>query len=422
MIELVGKYNNCKVFTDTVDNSTIGQIQVLLNLEYLKDAKMRFMPDCHAGKGCTVGTVIDTTSDKICPSMIGVDIGCSILATKIFPKNNKLDLEELDKVIHEYIPCGRNIHNEDIRDVLLINQFSDPLPKIKAPIDIKKARRSLGTLGGGNHFIEVDKDSNGNYWLLIHTGSRYLGVQVCKYYQDLAWIHLKDKAAGGSLKDQTKRLTEYYKSTGETKKLSKALSEIRDKYKAAIPEVAYEYTYLEGDIAINYIRDFEQVLLYSHYNRYKILDTICNKMHMSYSNSIIETPHNFISEYYEDDILHTVIRKGSISAKENEFAIIPLNMRDGSLLVRGKGNKDWLCSAPHGAGRLLSRKEAKDSISMKDYKDSMEGIYSTCISRDTVDESCFAYKDSNEIITNIQDTVEIIDTFKPVYNFKAGDE
>ena len=273
MLELTGKYNTCKVFTDNVDNATLGQIQVLLNTEYMKDYDLRFMPDCHAGKGCTIGTVINIKDDKLPVGLIGNDLGCGILAAQIYTKNSTIDMSKLDKVIHEYIPSGRNIFDKGNID------FDFPFEDITANIDERKARHSIGTLGGGNHFIEVDRDSENNPWLVIHTGSRYLGQQVSDYWQKIAWERLKDKAAGGSLREQTKRLTEYYKSIGESKKLSKALSELKENYKKAKPDIPFELAYIDGkDDYDLYKKCYTDISLTSKYdwrNRQRILNVIC---------------------------------------------------------------------------------------------------------------------------------------------------
>lgn len=339
MIELQGKYNKCKVFTNNIDNKTISQLINLLNQKFVKDNQIRIMPDTHAGKGCVIGTTI-TITDKVVPNLVGVDIGCGMLAIKLKDKN--IDLPNLDSVIRKYVTSGFNIHDLAIAD----SHAAD----IIAPVD-------------------VDKD--GNYWLVIHTGSRHLGIEVCNYYQNLAYENLKLK-------------------------------------------IPFELAYLEGQAMDNYLHDMKLTQEHARINRETIASQIIKHAKLTPIESF-DTIHNYI------DTDNMILRKGSISAQAGERVIIPLNMRDGSLICTGKGNPDWNYSAPHGAGRILSRSKAKDTVSMDAYRESMEGIYTTSVSTGTIDESPFAYKPAEEIIENIKDTVEIIDVIKPIYNFKASE-
>lgn len=364
MLELKGKYNYSKIFTDNVDEATISQLSTLLDQEFVKDSKIRIMPDTHAGAGCVIGTTM-TITDKIVPNLVGVDIGCGMLAIQL--KEIDIDLTKLDQTIRTYVPCGFNIHNHKI-------EHSLNLCDIVAPVDTERASQSLGTLGGGNHFIEVDRDNHNNLWLVIHTGSRHLGVEVCRYYQNLAW-----EKCNCTFKNTT------------------------------IPK---ELCYLEGEDFDNYINDMKITQSFAGQNRTKIAETIISKMGLTPIKQF-DTIHNYI------DIENMILRKGSVSAQYNELLIIPMNMRDGSLICVGKGNADWNYSAPHGAGRILSRKQAKSQVSIEEFKDSMKGIYTTCVSDKTLDESPMAYKPMQEIIDNIQDTVDIVDIIKPIYNFKA---
>lgn len=394
MIELKGKYNECKIFTNEIDNATRGQITALLDQESMKETKIRIMPDCHAGAGCVIGTTM-TIKDKLIPNLVGVDIGCGMYAIKL--KEKRIDLPKLDSTIIKYIPFGFNIY-------ITKAQYFD-IYNLKAPINIDNALRSIGTLGGGNHFIEIDRDSDNHLWLVIHTGSRHAGLEVCNYYQNLAYKNLKDN------KELRNELIEKLKSEGREKEISSALKEFSKENPTDIPKML---AYCEGDLFNDYIHDMRIMQDYADTNRRTIAKIIMKKMKLHPIHEIM-TRHNYI------DIDNMILRKGSISAQKDEEVIIPMNMRDGSLICKGKGNPDWNYSAPHGAGRLMSRTEAKESISMNDYKKSMNGIYSSCISKETIDESAFAYKPMQSIIDNIKDTVDIIDIIKPIYNFKAED-
>lgn len=374
MFELKGKYNIAKVFTDNVDNETISQVIELLNQDYIKDAKIRIMPDCHAGAGCVIGTTM-TISDKVCPNLVGVDIGCGMLAVRIAEKD--IDLPKLDDVINAYVPAGFNVNEEPL------GNFSH-LKDLVAPADISLAYRSIGRLGGGNHFIELDKDDDGNLWLVIHTGSRHLGLEVAKHYQELAYKQLKDL---------------------DVEKTINAL-------KMHEPHIPKSLCYVSGQAFKDYIHDMEIVQKYAELNRKYIADTVIEKMGWHICEEF-QTIHNYI------DTKNLILRKGSVSARDGEKLIIPINMRDGSLICVGKGNPDWNYSAPHGAGRILSRSEAKDAVGIDEFRESMKGIYSSSVMESTIDESPMVYKPMEEIMENIKDTVDIVKVIKPVYNFKA---
>lgn len=405
MIELKGKYNSCKVFTDNIDNETISQLTNLLNQEFVSGSSVRIMPDTHAGKGCVIGTTM-TITDKVVPNLVGVDIGCGMRAVKLAEKH--LDLPNLDSVIRKYVPAGFEIHEKAIA--------TSGVADILAPINVDKASKSLGTLGGGNHFIEVDKDKNGDYWLVIHTGSRHLGIEVCAYYQNLAYENLKLKQhEGKTIQELSRELVDEYTKAGRKKEISKALTKLRSDYKSTHVTVPFELAYLEGQAMHDYLHDMRLAQEHAKINRETIAKQILKYAKLTEVESF-DTIHNYI------DIDNMILRKGSISAQGGEKVIIPMNMRDGSLICIGKGNEDWNYSAPHGAGRILSRSKAKDTISMADYQESMKGIYTTSVNRGTIDESPMAYKPIEEIIENIKDTVEIVDVIKPVYNFKAGGE
>ena len=392
MIELRGKYNDCKIFTDNVDNVTIGQIIELLNQESMKESVIRIMPDTHAGKGCVIGTTM-TLKDKVIPNLVGVDIGCGMLAVKMNTK--EIDFEVLDKGIREQIPAGFNVRDKGYK--------WEALDKIKAPFNRDRAEKSVGTLGGGNHFIEVDRDTDGYLWLVVHTGSRHLGVEVCKHYQELAYNKLQTNRGAEIL-----RIIEEAKREGKANKIEERLKKVREK---ALPP--YDLAFVEGADFEDYLSDMGVVQEYAAFNRRVIVNKIGQLLGVEFIETI-ETIHNYI------DLQNMILRKGSVSAEFDEKLIIPMNMRDGSLICRGKGNIDWNYSAPHGAGRIMSRGEAKEKVNIEEYKEAMAGIYTTSVCASTIDESPMVYKPMEEIMRNVADTVNIIEVIKPVYNFKAN--
>ena len=399
MFEIKGKYNTAKVFSDSADSVTQGQIIELLNQEFTTGSKIRFMPDLHAGKGCVVGTTM-TIEDKIVPNIVGVDIGCGVIATNLGER--KIDLPLLDKFIRNNIPHGFEI-NKDSYPVF---------PEIDSVICLKELgkskeyfERSLGSLGGGNHFIEVNVNSNGEYILVIYSGSRNFGLQVANFYQNEAIKYLNGE--NESYKKAQKELIEKYKKAGIQKEISKALRNLKNEFKSPVPDAL---CYVEGDNFYKYIHDLEIAQRYASFNRFNMALRICSFLGVDPENSW-ETVHNYIS--------NKIVRKGSVSAQEGELLIIPINMRDGSIIAKGKGNPDWNFSAPHGAGRLMSRGKAKELLEMKDFKNSMEGIYTTSVKESTLDEAPMAYKSIESILSNISETVEVLEVVKSVYNFKA---
>ncbi len=396
MIELKGKFNTCKIYTDNVDSETISQLMALLNQESVQGNQIRIMPDTHAGKGCVVGTTM-TLADKVIPNLVGVDIGCGMLAIKL--QETSIDLPVLDSVIRKYVPSGFSIHNEA--------EASSDAYMIKAPVDIDRAMKSLGTLGGGNHFIEVDKDKNDNLWLVIHTGSRHLGIEVCNFYQKAGYKEIKEYDTKAKIDKTIAEL--------KAKGLDREIENTVKILKMQAPSVPEALAYVKDQLFEDYIHDMKVTQEHARINRETVAKIILEKARL-HETERFDTIHNYI------DTEHMILRKGSISAMEGEKILIPMNMRDGSLICIGKGNPDWNFSAPHGAGRIMSRSKAKDSISMDAYKSSMEGIYSTSVGRGTIDEAPQAYKPMNEIIDNIKDTVEIVDIIKPIYNFKASEE
>lgn len=397
MIELRGKHNVAKVFTDEIDNSAISQIINLLNQEFIQGSQIRMMPDVHAGTGCTIGTTM-TITDKIVPNLVGVDIGCGILCIKL--KEDDFDWKKLDAVIRDKIPSGFDIRSHSVRPFPKLQEL-----KIASIVNIDRALKSLGTLGGGNHFCEVDKDSSGNLWLLIHTGSRHLGTEVCKHYQDLAYLKIKNSGINAKIQETVTKL----KSEGKQKDIENTIK-ILKMQAGPIPK---DLCYLEGDDFDNYIHDMKITQEFASVNRHTIAEILIDAMKWT-PVEIIHTIHNYI------DTENMILRKGAVSAEEGEKLVIPMNMRDGSLICVGNGNPDWNCSAPHGAGRLMSRSEAKNRVSLEEFEDSMKGIHTTSVNMSTLDESPMAYKSMDSIVENIGETVEIIDIIKPVYNFKAS--
>ena len=396
MLEFTGKYNTAKVFTDTADNETISQIINLLNHEFIKDSKIRIMPDTHAGAGCTIGTTL-TITDKIVPNLVGVDIGCGM--ETILLKDTHIELESLDKAIKSKVPAGFNIRSKP--HSMLSNVNIENL-RCKKSVNLNRAELSLGSIGGGNHFLEIDKDDEGRLYLIIHSGSRHLGKQVAEYYQNAAYDQMK----AGSKANQ--KLISELKSAGREKDIQKELKKIKH------PHIDKALAYAEGSLFDDYLHDMAIAQEYATWNRKAIAKEIMDAMKFR-EETRYTTIHNYI------DMKSKILRKGAISAQDGEICLIPINMRDGSLLCKGKGNPDWNYSAPHGAGRLMSRSQAKERITLSDFKKSMEGIYSTTVNKSTLDESAFAYKPMDEIILNIGDTVEILKIMKPIYNFKASE-
>lgn len=401
MLELNGKYNNAKIFTDIVDQASISQVMLLLNQEFTKGSRIRLMPDIHAGAGCTVGTTM-TVGDKIVPNLVGVDIGCGMETVRI--KEKHIELQKLDKLIYEKIPSGFNIREKSHRYF-----DSVPLEELYCykQINPLRAEKSLGTLGGGNHFIEADRDDEDNIYIVVHSGSRHLGLEVANYYQNEGYA-----ALNGASKKDIDELIARLKAEGKEKLIQKSIKTLKNTKTTSIPK---QLAYVEGDLFDRYIHDMKIVQRFAELNRQAMIDEIIKGMKLSIEEQFT-TIHNYI------DTKNMILRKGAVSAEEGETLLIPINMRDGSLICTGKGNADWNCSAPHGAGRLMSRGEAKQSFTVSEFKKQMEGIYTTSVGKDTLDECPMAYKGMEDIVSNIGDTAEIKKIIKPVYNFKAGEE
>ena len=410
-----------KIFTDNIEQEAIDQINTLLEQPAFADCKVRIMPDVHAGAGCVIGFTADL-GDKVIPNIVGVDIGCGMLTvelgridTGISGKTDSsivnyvtdIDYEKLDNVIRTCIPSGRNVHEE-------INYIFPELKNLRCYNKLKNIdwlERSMGTLGGGNHFIEIDEGFEGRKYLVIHTGSRNLGKQVADYYQNLA---VELMIGRNKLAYEQDRLIAEYKDQGRSSEIQDAIKELRNTWRKKTNDVPKELCYLTDKYRDDYIYDMKICQRFAKQNRLMIALKIMLSMGW-YSIDLFETVHNYIDE-------SNMIRKGAISAKKGEKVLIPINMRDGSLLCVGKGNEDWNCSAPHGAGRIMSRNKARESISMESFRESMTGIYTTSVCESTIDESPMAYKPMDEIINNIKDTVDILDVLKPVYNFKASED
>ena len=392
---------NLKIFTSNVEQKAIDQIDLLLSQEPFKDCKVRIMPDVHAGKGCVIGFTADL-GNKVIPNIVGVDIGCGMLTVNL--GNIDIDYKELDKYIRSNIPSGRNVRETVLEDTNLKD-----FKCYKSLKEYDWIKKSLGTLGGGNHFIEIDEDKNGIKYLIIHTGSRNLGKQVAELYQDKAISNFYYSSDFYKEFEEIKQKLIKEKRQSE---ISSTLIKLKDKYKKLNSSIPKELCYLENEDRDDYLFDMSLSQKYALKNRELIGELICSYLKVKPKDKY-HTIHNYIN--FEDNI----VRKGSISARKGEKVIIPMNMRDGCIVALGKGNDDWNNSAPHGAGRLFSRRDAKKLFSLDEYKKSMDGIYTTSISNFTIDEAPMAYKKPQEIIDNIKDTVEVIDIIKPVYNFKA---
>lgn len=401
MFSIEGKYETAIVFTDLCEPEAVSQILTLLNQPMAAGSHARFMPDVHAGKGCVVGTTMHIL-DKAVPNLVGVDIGCGMEVTYLAEK--ELDLEKLDKMLHEgvQVPSGFSVRN-NVHPYIRYCRLEEL--HCKDVIKLSHAEHSLGSLGGGNHFIEIDKDQNGNYILVVHSGSRHLGVEVCNYYQNMAIRNKNDES------QERAALIASLKEQGRQAEISEALAAFKSKK----PHIPDELAYLEGEALEMYLHDMKIVQEFAMWSRKAMTDSILTYMGWAKAEGGFTTIHNYI------DVEHRILRKGSISAMEGERVIIPLSMKEGSIIAVGKGSPEWNCSAPHGAGRLMSRSKAKEVLSVDDFTAEMAGIYTTCVGYSTLDESPMAYKPAEAIIENVKDTVDVIEVIKPVYNFKASD-
>ena len=389
--------NNVKIFAKTIESEAMKQIEDMATSEAYRDCKIRIMPDCRAGKGCTVGTVIQTAG-KVVPDTVGVDIGCGMLVWDLGFDN--IDMAILDRIINDNIPSGFNVHDKPLSSELITlmhHEIQEFLPSWEQYFDLDYVLRSLGTLGGGNHFIEVDVDDEGRKYLVVHSGSRNLGVKICQHFQQLASRQCDNSEERG-------RIISELKAQGRQSEINDALRRLKP--------VSKDMAYISGPTLGDYHDAMRLCQHYADLNRFLMAQTIIKCLELKSTGRVFTTMHNYIDTF-------GIIRKGAVSAKKSEPLIIPLNMRDGSLLCTGKGNDDWLQSAPHGAGRLMSRAKAKETLSMDEYSKEMQDVYSTSVCESTIDESPMAYKSAEEIESLIGDTVEIVKRIKPIYNFKA---
>lgn len=401
MIILNGKYNSAKVFTEVIDQSSIAQVIELCNQPISAGSQIRIMPDVHAGAGCTIGTTM-TITDKAIPNLVGVDIGCGMETVRI--KEKHIELQQLDKLIYRTIPSGFSIRKKTHR---YINEINLAELYCAEYVNLDRAELSMGTLGGGNHFIEADKGNDGSIYIVIHSGSRHLGVETAKYYQEQAYRNL-NRSSQADVDELVARL----KAEGKAKQIESEIKKLKNTKTTDIPK---HLAYTEGLLFEQYIHDMKIVQEFARLNRLAMMDEIIKGMGLHVVEQFT-TIHNYI------DTESMILRKGAISAKDGEKMLIPINMRDGSLICTGKGNPDWNYSAPHGAGRLMSRSQAKQTFTVSEYKKQMKGIYTTSVNSGTLDECPMVYKNMNDIIDNIGDTAEVNEIIKPIYNFKAGEE
>ncbi len=400
MEKIIGKKASAISYAKIIEEKARAQIARMCDYDFTVGSKIRIMPDVHAGKGCTIGTTM-TVTDKIVPNIVGVDIGCGMYTLRLDAKD--IDFPRFDKAAY-FVPSGRNVWKE--------KQEEFDFTKLCCYDSLQNKSRlenSLGTLGGGNHFIEIDRASNGTYYLIIHTGSRNLGKQVAEIYQELA-VDLNVGSA--PYIEQRENLIREYKKAGRQNEIQAGLKELeKNRHQTVIPE---DLCYVYGEYKDKYLHDVKLCQEFARRNREHIAKILTERTGITGSDGF-HTVHNYI------DTDEMILRKGAIAAHKDEKILIPINMRDGSILAVGKGNAEWNCSAPHGAGRIMSRMQAKEQLSMIDYKKSMAGIYTTSISRKTLDEAPMAYKSIEDIIDVIYETADIIDIMKPVYNFKAAE-
>jgi len=401
--------SNLKIFTENIELEALNQVYTLIKQPAFADCKVRIMPDVHAGAGCVIGFTADL-GEKVIPNIVGVDIGCGMLTVEL--GNIDLNLATVDQIIRAKVPSGRNVHEgrpfafDRLKELRCYRELKDT----------KRLERSIGTLGGGNHFIEVDVDEDGTKYLIIHTGSRNLGKQVAEYYQNLAIEIMQGK---DELYAKQEQLIAEYKAQGRRKEIQKAIKELHRKFNPNPLNIPKDLCYLTGKYREDYLHDMEICQHFASLNRYHIANTIVGDLFGAdiayWKLPMFETIHNYI------EFGTNMVRKGAISAKAGEPLLIPINMRDGCILGKGKGNEDWNCSAPHGAGRIMSRSKAKEVVSLKEFEDSMQGIFTTSVGQSTIDEAPMVYKPMAEIVENIADTVEIVKIIKPIYNFKASE-
>ena len=398
-MEIRGRYNTALCFARVIEQEAVDQIRRMCDYPFTEGSRIRIMPDVHAGAGCTIGTTM-TITDKAVPNVVGVDIGCGMYTVDL--GKGSIDFARLDEAAH-YIPSGMNVwegrrERFDLTGLACFRELKDTA----------RLERSLGTLGGGNHFIEVDRAQDGTYYLVIHSGSRNLGTQVARIYQDLA---VELHSGKEEYLRKREEIIRTYKEQGRRKEIQEALRKLSwDRKDTDMPE---DLCYLYGVYLDRYLHDVEICQAFARRSREKMAEIIMERTGLE-GRGAFHTVHNYI------DTREMILRKGAIAAHKGEKVLIPINMRDGSVLAVGKGNPDWNMSAPHGAGRLMSRTKAKEALSMEEYRKTMEGIYTTSVNENTLDEAPMAYKSLDDIIDVIRDSVDVVDVMKPVYNFKAG--
>jgi RNA-splicing ligase RtcB len=403
MIEIKGKVNTAICNAKVIDDGALEQIRRMCDYALTEGSRIRIMPDVHEGKGCTIGTTM-TVMDKVCPNIVGVDIGCGMYTVKL--TDRKLDFAKIDEACY-YIPSGMNVWEGRIERFDLTD-----LRCYRSLKDARRLERSLGTLGGGNHFIEIDRAADDTCYLIIHSGSRNLGKQVAEIYQQLAIDLHMGKENYFKQKDEIIRT---YKETGRRAEIQTALEQLKNDYETQELDVPEELCWLYGSFLADYLHDVEICQRFARRNREKIAEIILERTQMT-AMEAFHTIHNYI------DVQEMILRKGAIAAHEGEKVLIPINMRDGSILAVGKGNPDWNYSAPHGAGRIMSRAEAKRTLDIETYEASMQGIYTTSVTQKTIDEAPMAYKSLDDIIDAVRESVDIIDILKPVYNYKDSED
>ncbi|MBR5705217.1 MAG: RtcB family protein [Deltaproteobacteria bacterium] len=400
MIEIRGKWNTAFCYADELEELAEGQIRSVCDQEAFRDCTIRIMPDVHAGKGCTIGTTM-TIKGKIVPGMVGVDIGCGMETVRL--KERGIDFSRLDSLIRRQIPSG-----QDVRKAPYAPGIIESLRELRCADQVKldRAVHSVGTLGGGNHFIEIDCDDEGCLYLVVHSGSRHIGLEVAEYYQAQGRY-----AFWGGARYQLSAMIDELKAAGRHKEIEPMIQKMRKEHPIDIPK---DLAYVEGRLFDDYIHDMKIIQGFAMENRRAMVQTIVKGLHLTPEEQFT-TIHNYI------ETESMILRKGAVSARKGEKLLIPINMRDGSLICVGKGNPEWNCSAPHGAGRLMSRKAAMRSLSLEEYRSEMSGIFSTCVSEATLDEAPMAYKSMDDIVGQIGPTADILKRIKPVYNFKAAE-
>lgn len=402
MIKIEGKVNTAICYASVVEEGAIQQIKRMCDYEFTSGSKVRIMPDVHAGKGCTIGTTM-TVTDRVVPNIVGVDIGCGMYTVNL--GKGEIDFKRLDEASHG-IPSGMKVWDRA--------QETFDFGSLKCYKQLKKVnwlKCSLGTLGGGNHFIEVEVSSDGTKYLVIHSGSRNLGKQVAELYQEMA---IDQHKGIGKYFESRESIIERLKAQGRESEIEDALAELKKKKESEVPDIPENLCDLSGELFEDYLHDIELCQQFARRNREIMASIILKRLGINGTDAF-HTIHNYI------DTKEMILRKGAIAAHKGEKVLIPINMRDGSILAVGKGNPEWNYSAPHGAGRVMSRMKAKQALTMKDYQETMKGIYTTSVTQATLDEAPMAYKSLEDIINVIGESVEIIEVLKPIYNFKSSE-